>query len=45
VNGETFQNVVQLGGFVDARGSERRTAEIALNVAGVRFVTDDLIVR
>jgi hyperosmotically inducible protein len=45
VNVETFQNVVQLSGFVDSTQSENRAVELARNVSGVRSVKDDIIVR
>lgn len=45
MNVETFQNVVQLSGFVDSRSSERRAVGIAHSVEGVRSVTHNLIVR
>ena len=45
VNVETFQNVVQLSGFVDSMQSENRAVELARNVSGVRSVKDDIIVR
>lgn len=45
VNVETFQNVVQLSGFVDSPQSENRAVELARNVSGVRSVKDDIIVR
>ena len=45
VNFETFQNVVQLSGFVDSTQSESRAVELARNVSGVRSVKDDIVVR
>ena len=45
VNVETFQNVVQLSGFVDSTQSENRAVELAGNVSGVRSVKDDIIIR
>jgi hyperosmotically inducible protein len=45
INVETFQDVVQLSGFVDSSASKERAAQIARNVTGVRQVKDSLIVR
>jgi osmotically-inducible protein OsmY len=45
VNVETFQNVVQLSGFVDSKENERRAVELATGVHGVRSVKDDRVVR
>jgi hyperosmotically inducible protein len=45
INVETFQDVVQLSGFVDSRASKERAGQIARSVAGVRDVKDNLVVR
>lgn len=42
---ETFQNVVQLSGFVDSAQARNRAGEVARRVSGVRDVTNSLIVR
>jgi osmotically-inducible protein OsmY len=42
---ETFDDVVQLSGFVDSRRSKTKAGQIARNVEGVRSVTNDLVVR
>ncbi len=42
---ETFQDVVQLSGFVDSSRAKERAGQIARNVAGVRDVKDSLVVR
>lgn len=42
---ETFQGVVQLSGFVDSQQEKARAGEVARNVAGVRDVKNNLIVR
>ncbi len=45
VSVETFQNVVQLSGFVDSSQNVTRAGTLASNVRGVRSVKNDLIVR
>lgn len=45
VNVETFQDVVQLSGFVDSSSSKTKAGEIARSVRGVRSVKNDLVVR
>jgi len=45
VSVETFQNVVQLSGFVDTPQNVARAGTLASNVRGVRSVKNDLIVR
>jgi hyperosmotically inducible periplasmic protein len=45
VSVETFQNVVQLSGFVDSYASASRAGTLAANVQGVRSVKNDLVVR
>lgn len=45
VSVETFQNVVQLSGFVDSPQNVSRAGELARNVPGVRSVRNDLLVR
>ena len=45
INVETFQDVVQLSGFVNSSASKERAAQIARNILGVRDVKDNLIVR
>lgn len=42
---ETFQDVVQLSGFVDSSQSKSKAGDLARNVRGVRSVKNDLIVR
>ncbi|MEX0693898.1 MAG: BON domain-containing protein [Rhodospirillales bacterium] len=42
---ETFQNVVQLSGWVDSNASINRAGDVARNIKGVRSVRNDLIVR
>lgn len=42
VSVETWQGVVQLGGFVDSREDIRRAEELAESVAGVVDVQNDL---
>ena len=42
---ETMQDVVQLGGFVDSPKEKQQAEQIARNVAGVRGVHNDIIVR
>ncbi|MEX0694021.1 MAG: BON domain-containing protein [Rhodospirillales bacterium] len=41
----TFQNVVQLSGFVDKSTTKVRAGEIARGTKGVKDVKNDLIVR
>lgn len=45
INLETFQNVVQLSGFVDKPEDASRAVEIASRVEGVRSAHNDIIVR
>ena len=45
INVETFQNVVQLSGFVDNPQDATRAVEIASRVEGVRSVQNNIIVR
>src|ERR1700733_4515232 len=45
INVETFQDVVQLSGFVDSVQSKERAGQIARAVTGVRNVKDNLVVR
>lgn len=42
---ESFQNVVQLSGFVDSAESKATAGRLAANVDGVRSVRNDLVVR
>ena len=42
---ETFQNVVQLSGFVDSPKAAEKAKKIASKVKGVKSVKNDLIVR
>lgn len=42
---ETFQNVVQLSGFVDSAKHSARAEQIAQSVKGVRSIKNNLIVR
>ena len=41
----TYKNVVQLSGFVDSQSAVARAGVVASNVAGVKSVQNDLIVR
>ncbi len=41
----TYQNVVQLSGFVDNRQMVRRASDVAAKVAGVKSVRNDLVVK
>jgi osmotically-inducible protein OsmY len=45
VNVETFQDVVQLSGFVDSSQSKSKAGQLARAVDGVRSVKNDLVVR
>lgn len=45
INLETFQNVLQLSGFVDKPEDASRAVEIASRVEGVRSAHNDIIVR
>lgn len=42
---ETFQNTVQLSGFVDSRTEAKKAEQLARNVHGVRKVNNNLVVR
>jgi osmotically-inducible protein OsmY len=42
---ETYNNVVQLSGFVDTAVLAARAAQVASGVAGVRGVRNDLVVK
>ncbi len=42
---ETFDDVVQLSGFVDSRRNKSKAGEVSRNVSGVRSVQNDLVVR
>lgn len=42
---ETFQQVVQLSGFVDKPATKMRAEQVAESVEGVKDVENDLIVR
>lgn len=42
---ETFQQVVQLSGFVDTTATKMHAEEVAENVAGVKEVKNDLVIR
>jgi hyperosmotically inducible protein len=42
---ETFQNQVQLSGFVDSQAEVERAGQIARNVQGVEGVKNNLVVR
>jgi len=41
----TFQNVVQLSGFVDKTATKSRAGEIARDTKGVKDVRNDIVVR
>jgi hyperosmotically inducible protein len=45
VDVDTYRGPVQLSGFVDSDRQRERAREIAQNVAGVKLVRNDLIVR
>lgn len=45
VSVETFQNVVQLSGFVDSGSAKAKAGDLARNVSGVTGVRNDLVVR
>jgi hyperosmotically inducible periplasmic protein len=45
VSVETFQDVVQLSGFVDTAQTKAKAGDVARNVRGVRAVKNDLVVR
>jgi osmotically-inducible protein OsmY len=45
VSVETFQDVVQLSGFVDSPRTKAKAGELARGVHGVRSVKNDLVVR
>lgn len=42
---ETFQNTVQLSGFVDSRAESQRAEQLARSVDGVQAVKNNLVVR
>jgi hyperosmotically inducible protein len=42
---ETFQNTVQLSGFVDSRVESQRAEQLARSVDGVQAVKNNLVVR
>jgi hyperosmotically inducible periplasmic protein len=42
---ETLQNVVQLSGFVDTAAQKAKAGQMARQIAGVRDVKNDIIVR
>lgn len=42
INVETFKGVVQLSGFVSSAADERKAAELARSVPGVKSVKDDM---
>jgi osmotically-inducible protein OsmY len=42
---ETFQNMVQLSGFVASRPEATRAGQVASTVKGVRSVKNDIVVR
>jgi osmotically-inducible protein OsmY len=42
---ETFENNVQLSGFVDSTGTAARAGTVTRGVKGVRSVKNDLVVR
>lgn len=45
INVETFKGVVQLSGFVSSTADERKAAEIAAQVKGVKSVKNDMRVK
>ena len=42
---ETYKDVVQLSGFVNSLQAKTRAGEVAANVAGVKSVRNDLVVK
>ena len=42
---ETLQNVVQLSGFVDNAAQKAKAGQVARQIAGVKDVKNDIIVR
>ncbi|KZD11000.1 BON domain-containing protein [Oceanibaculum pacificum] len=45
INVETFNNVVQLSGFVDTATAKSRATTVAQGVKGVTSVKNDIVVR
>lgn len=45
INVETFQDVVQLSGFVDTSMDATKAQQIASSIKGVRQVKNDIVVR
>ncbi len=45
INVETYKGVVQLSGFVSSAADERKAAELARNVKGVKSVKQDMRVK
>ena len=45
INVETYQNVVQLSGFVSSRADMEKAVEVARSVKGVRSVKNDMLLR
>lgn len=42
INVETFKGIVQLSGFVNSIGDQRKAIELARSVKGVKSVKDDM---
>jgi len=42
---ETYKDVVQLSGFVNSPQAKTRAGDVAANVAGVKAVRNDLVVK
>lgn len=45
VHVESFQDVVQLSGFVDSQDSKTKAGRLVAGIQGVRSVKNDLVVR
>ncbi len=45
VNVTTFDGIVSLGGFVNTEGQKKEATDITRNVAGVREVIDNLVLK
>lgn len=42
INVETFKGIVQLSGFVSSAAAERKAAEVARSIKGVKSVKNDM---
>lgn len=45
INVETFKGVVQLSGFVNSQGDINKAAQLARNVAGVKSVKNNMVLK